>query len=116
MSIPLSSSGLQVNITREIVYAVSVQTTMSGIEIRTRWHNTPRYRYRITIIGRTEVQGELAALAAAVTDVSGEWATFSMVDPYDGVTRTVRLEGNTKFAQYKIRGWWEVQYAAISVV
>jgi hypothetical protein len=121
MAIPLSQSGLQIGITRETIYAVNVQTSMAGVEIRTRWHNAPRYRFAISIIGRAEAAGQLAALAAAVDDVYGSWGTFTMVDPYDlarGVTvnRVCRLEGVPKFTEYRVKGWWKVDYTAITVV
>jgi hypothetical protein len=116
VAIPTTLPGMQVDVQREVVYKTHIAESMSGIEYRSQWQIYPRYRFKVSIIGRTEAAGELAALDAAATGVNGELTPFSFVDPFDGYTRTCRLEGNARFSQYRIRGWWKAEYTLITVL
>ena len=116
MAIPTTLPGKQIGCRREIIYRTEISESMSGIEYRSSWQTSPRYRYEVTVIGRKQASGELSSMAAAVTDVRGEFSTFSFVDPYDGVTRTCRLDGMPTFTEWRIPGWWQATYTLISVL
>jgi hypothetical protein len=113
---PITHGGIQVDIKRSPVSAVEIFTSESGIESRTIWNTSIRWRYSIRIIGRSEVSGELAALQTLVTDNYVEGGTMTLVDPYDSVSRTVRFDGPPTFGQYRIPTWWTFDANLISVV
>jgi hypothetical protein len=108
--------GLQVESTRETVYRVKVDQAQNGVEVRTVWNTSPRYRYRVRIVAQ-EVNDEATDLATFIEDQYGSGDSFTLVnDPVTGTSATVRFESPPRFEQYRIDGWWAVTLEMISVL
>jgi hypothetical protein len=118
--------GLDVSIDRETIYPVAVDTAESAFEVRTRWSNTPKYRFKFKITARTNVAGtnEVAGLQAFYESNSGEWDVFSMTDtvPLANGTfpvRNCRFSGPLKMKRVmpssRNGAWWEVTFEVTTV-
>ena len=109
--------GLQPTVTREgPIYNVKVDTAESGIEVRTIYGTTPRYRYNVEIV----LQGSLGEISTVVNLINanyGQGDHFTMTDPVTNGTVTVRMDGNLKLSQHQgIAGWWKASMTTITVI
>jgi hypothetical protein len=118
--------GLEVESDRTPIYATSVFTTESQVEQRFSHQATPRYRYRLSYTLRNDTMApapwqaytEKAIVQKFVDDHRGEWDSFLIADPWDGVQRRVRFDGLPRFSRV-IGGagdWWEVDIGLVSVL
>jgi hypothetical protein len=115
--------GCQLEIEREELYAVKVDTAESNTEVRTSYHTAPRYRWKFKIVGRTNVAGvnEVGVLRALYETNRGKWDSFSMTDPLDGANvPNARFDSTIKFkrvtATSRNGAWWEVTFDVISLL
>jgi hypothetical protein len=109
-------AGFQPTVTREgPIYNVDVDEAESGIEVRTVWGTSPRYRYQVEIVLMNTT--EVGTLDTLVKNNYGEGGNFTITDPIVGGTVTVRMEGNLSLAQYEgFSTWWMARMTFISVL
>ena len=110
-----------VDMTRTHVWDVTVYSAESGKEVRSTQQASPRYAYRVTIGTRSDTStSELAAIANLVDSLLGEWDSFNLYDPLDGVERTVRFDGKPTAKRVKPQsgsgGWWVWTLDMVSVL
>ncbi len=109
-------AGFQPTVTREgPIYTVVVDQAESGMEVRTVYGTSPRYRYQMEIIlqGSTEV----GTMDTLIRNNYGEGGNFTITDPVVGGTVTVRMEGNLSLTEHGgISTWWLARMTFISVL
>jgi hypothetical protein len=108
--------GFQPTVAREgPIYNVDVDEAQSGVEVRTVWGTSPRYRYRMEIILKDAT--DVSNLDTLVKNNYGEGGNFTITDPVAGGTVTVRMEGNLSLSQYeRVSTWWMARMTFISVL
>jgi hypothetical protein len=112
-------AGVNMEVHRTPVYATKVLTSKSGKEQRAKFQATPFYRFDISISFLRETSGagnEMQALLDFFLTVKGKWDTFTFTDPYDGTTRTCRLDQDEIDAGRIVNGVWEVPTLKIKEV
>src|SRR4051794_32226937 len=98
-------------VVRTPVYATRVLTSKSGKEQRARFQSTPRYRFEVSIAFLREsstLGNEMQALLDFFDAVKGKWDTFSFTDPYDGTSRTCRLDQDEINIGRIVNGVWQL--------
>lgn len=108
--------GFQPTVTREgPFYPVQVDEAESGVEVRTVYSTSPRYRYRIEIILKDAT--DVSSLDTLIRNNYGEGGNFTITDPVSGSTVTVRMEGNLSLTQYeRISTWWMARFSCVQVL
>lgn len=82
---PLSLPGIKMDLQREPVHAVSVQTMSSGSELRASWQSYPRYKYDMTLeVARSDITyAEFQRLMSMFVGTLGPYDDFLIQDPDD---------------------------------
>lgn len=108
--------GFQPTVTREgPIYRVDVDEAESGVEVRTVWGTSPRYRYRLEIVLKDST--DVSNLTTLVSNNYGEGGNFTITDPVSGSTVTVRMDGNLSLTQYeRISTWWMARFSCVTVL
>lgn len=97
------------------IYNVEIDEAESGVEICTVYGTSPRYRYFMEIV--LVSSAEISSLDTLIRNNYGEGGSFTITDPVDGATVTVRMEGNLKLSEYeRISTWWMAQMTFLSKV
>jgi len=112
----LALPGLQIDIQREMSYAYKIDRAESQFEVRTIWSTTPIYLYNVKVWARSETSSsEISVVTSVFEGAYGGWSSFSLTDPVDGQSRTVRFNGALKMTRFKpgasgSGGWWKCEF------
>lgn len=96
---PINLPGISITISRSIIFSTKIQTSPSGVELRTSWWDNPKYSYNIKIeflrqagFSKQTLTDELQTLVNFYRLHHGKMESFLLVDPVDGVERRVRFD------------------------
>jgi hypothetical protein len=118
-----SLPGLDVKIEREEEFDTTIHRTASGKEYRTKWADTPLYRYKLKITSRAGVAApspnqaynEASVLLYWIETHRGRFDSFLFDDPYDSVQRRVRFASDGLRFRRLTSTWWECEIELESV-
>jgi hypothetical protein len=118
-----SLPGLDIKIEREEEYDTTIHRTASGKLYRTKWADTPIYRYRVKMTCRANVQAPAPNQAYTEPGVivywfethRGRFDSYLYDDPYDGVQRRVIFSSDSLRMRRITSTWWECEIELESV-
>jgi hypothetical protein len=104
-------AGVKVDVKRIKCFANKVITSKSGKQQAASFQATSFYRYDLSIafLRETGAAGnEMASMLSFLDTVQGRWDTFTFTDPYDGLSKTCRLEDDEIPFGRIVNGVWEI--------
>lgn len=114
--------GLDVSVERENVHEDEVHETVSGIEQRISWADTPRYRWSLKyVLLRSSVTvvstglDEMQSILYFLDQHKGRWDSFLYDCPFDAVQRRVRFDASTLVVKKWASGRFEAAFKLFSV-
>lgn len=122
---PSTLPGIDIAVEREAFYATTIHETASGLEDRTAWQPTARYRYgvRVNVVRNSTMApapwgaySEPAILLKFLDDHQGAKDSFLFDDPYSGTQTRVRFVEDSLSITQVASGMWSCTFRLVSVV
>lgn len=118
-----SLPGLDIAVERSEEFDTTIQRTASGKQYRTKWADTPIYRYKLKITARSgtpapspnQAYNEASVLIYFIETHRGRFDSFLFDDPYDSVQRRVTFASDGLRFRRRTGSWWECEIELESV-
>jgi hypothetical protein len=98
-----------ISIKRRALFSTKVQTSTSGMELRTSWQSRPKYEFQITFEALVTGKGGLTQpqiLNSFYVRMRGAYDTFKFTDPLDGTERKCRfMDDNLELERFSAYHW-----------
>lgn len=120
-----SLPGIDVQVTREPLYATQIYESVSGREVRVSWRTQPRYRYTLKFnVLRTGTQApgaytsysEMGVILAFLDTHAGALGSFLYADPYTGSEVRVRFVEDSLQMTQIVPGAWAIDTLQLETV